>query len=133
MIQTRLVLCSIAALLLFASSRVSAEMRLVHPNDNFAKAFANAKPGDEFVLADGQWKDTLIEFHAEGTEAAPVMLKAQTPGKVIFTGKSGLKFSGRSITVSGLHFHNIHETSEVVQFRTSSKSLAEHCRLTNCA
>lgn len=119
--------------MLFIVAKADAESRLVHPHADLRQAFANAKPGDEFVLADGEWKDLLIELHAEGTEAAPIMLKAQTPGKVVFTGKSGLKFSGKYITVSGLHFYNVNEPSEVIQFRTNSKRLAEHCRLTNCA
>ncbi len=123
----------IIALGLFAASGVSAETRLIQPGDDLPKAFANAKPGDEFVLADGEWKDKLIELHAEGTADAPITLRAQTPGKVVLTGKSGLKFSGRHINVSGLHFHNVNDANEIIQFRTSSKSLAEHCRLTNCA
>lgn len=130
---TRLAFSIFATLLPFAISHVSAESRLVHPNDDLRKAFANAQPGDEFVLVDGQWKDKRIELHAEGTESAAVTLKAQTPGKVILTGQSGLKFSGRYIHVSGLHFYNVSELSEIIQFRTSSKQLAEHCRLTNCA
>jgi poly(beta-D-mannuronate) lyase len=127
----RLTTC-IAAVLSLLGTNALAESRVVHPGDDLKRAFANARPGDEFVLADGAWNDKTIELHAIGTAEAPVMLRAQSPGKVILTGRSALKFSGRHVVVSGLHFHNVIETSEVVQFRTSSKSLAEHCRLTNC-
>lgn len=128
-----LAIVTLAVFGLISATSAVAESRLLNVGDDLRKAFATAKPGEEFVLADGQWKDTLIELNAEGMADAPITLRAQTPGKVILAGKSGLKFSGRYITISGLHFHNVTDTSEIIQFRTSSKQLAEHCRLTNCA
>ncbi len=104
----------------------------VGPDDDLRQAFLSAEPGDGFVLENGVWKNKLIEIEAVGTSDKPVLLKAQSPGKVILTGESGLKISGRHVVVSGLKFQDTHGLSEVVQFRTSSKSHARDCRLTNC-
>jgi poly(beta-D-mannuronate) lyase len=63
-----------------------------------------------------------------------VSLKAATPGKTVFTGKSTLKLSGEHLLVDGLHFKEPDPTiSDLIMFRKDSKTLASHCRLTNCA
>lgn len=97
------------------------------------KAIAEAQPGTEIVLANGVWKDVEIRFKAKGTEGSPIILKAETPGQVFIEGQSNLAFSGEYLEVSGLVFRNGYTpTSEVISFRTSSKELANHSRVTNC-
>ena len=96
-------------------------------------AIATAQPGDVVVLADGTWKDAEIVFRAVGTAEAPITLKAQTPGKVILTGESSLRFVGQHLVVDGLLFKDGGPTGHVVAFRGDSDEEASDCRLTNSA
>ena len=79
-------------------------------------------------MADGTWTDAVIDFNAQATAAAPITLKARTPGKVILTGTSRLTFSRPYLVADGLHFKNgIPAQGNVIDFKT------DHCRLTNAA
>jgi poly(beta-D-mannuronate) lyase len=98
----------------------------------FAAAAQTINAGDTLVLQDGTWADAQLKLHAEGTAAQPVTLKAQTPGKVIFTGTSRLSVGGTHIIVDGLWFQNP-TADQVIELRKDSKHLATDCRITNCA
>lgn len=98
----------------------------------FATAAQSINAGDTLILKDGTWADTQLKLSAEGTAAKPVTIKAQTPGKVIFTGTSRLSVGGSHIIVDGLWFQN--PTGEqVIELRKDSKQLASDSRITNCA
>ncbi|MFC5454011.1 polysaccharide lyase 6 family protein [Prosthecobacter fluviatilis] len=98
----------------------------------FAEAAKKITAGDTLILQDGTWADAQLKLHAEGTAEKPVTIKAQTPGKVIFTGTSRLSVGGSHIIVDGLWFQN--PTGEqVIELRKDSKQLAFDSRITNCA
>lgn len=104
---------------------------LVKDQASYRQAASNAKPGDTIVLADGVWKDFEIIFRGTGTADKPITLTAQTKGKVIITGSSNLRISGEYLVVSGLVFKDGQSPSgEVIAFRTGSKALANHSRVT---
>ena len=116
---------------LFTFSQVSSAA-LVKNIDQFNEAVAKVKPGGEIVLADGIWRDVELIFKAKGLANKLIELKAQTPGKVIITGKSNLSFSGEYIVISGLVFKDgSTPTGEVISFKTSNDELANHSRITN--
>lgn len=90
--------------------------------------------GDVVIMANGTWKDQELSFRGTGTEAQPITLRAETPGKVLLNGESRLSFSGQYLVVDGLAFiGGALEGNAVIQFRTSSSSVANHCQLTNTA
>lgn len=121
----------ILLLTLVSLSHVS-HAALVENIEQFNKAAASVKPGEEIVLANGTWKDVELILKAKGLVDNPIELKAQTPGKVIITGKSNLAFSGEYIVVSGLVFKDgATPTGEVISFRTSNEDVANHSRVTN--
>jgi poly(beta-D-mannuronate) lyase len=98
------------------------------------KAFAGAQPGDVITMANGVWEDAEIVFRAVGTAEAPITLKAQTPGQVILSGKSSLRFVGCHLVAEGLLFKNGGlPKGHVVAFRGDSDEEAGDCRLTNSA
>lgn len=111
------------------------EAREIHiaPTDDLAVLRKNVRPGDTFVLAEGEWRDVALVVEAEGTAETPVTIRAQTPGQTILTGRSRLRFSGSFITVEGLVFCNLTGDDDPIEFRTHSQRLARDCRLTNCA
>lgn len=99
----------------------------------FNEAVNKIKPGETITLANGVWENVELVFKAKGTKEKPITLKAQEKGKVIISGLSNLSISGAYLVVEGLVFQNGYTpTSEVISFKTSSKELANNCRLTEC-
>lgn len=95
--------------------------------DSCARAVAAAKPGQTVLLADGVYRDVELRLGATGTPEQPVTLRARTPGRVIFTGKSLVTISGTNLVVSGLVFDQVWNQETVVF------DGAKHARLTDCA
>src|SRR5205807_692105 len=79
------------------------------------------------VMADGTWKDQAIAFRGKGTPEEPITLRAETPGKVILTGRSSLEIDGESLVVRGLCLRG--GTSE----KEGVKIAGRRCRLTDTA
>lgn len=97
-------------------------------------AMESARPGDSLILREGEWRDAKIVFKGRGAKAAPITLKAATPGKTVFTGSSTLRLGGEHLVVEGLLFQDPGpEVSDLIDFRVDSDELAQHCRMTNCA
>ncbi|KKO52402.1 polysaccharide lyase 6 family protein [Paenibacillus sp. DMB20] len=69
-------------------------------------AIQKALPGDTIIMADGIWNHTYIDFSAHATAERPVRLAAETPGKVILSGESGLSLNRPHLIVDGLLFTN---------------------------
>ncbi len=92
----------------------------------------HAGPGDTVVMRNGIWNSATVTFEGDGTEAAPITLRAETPGEVILTGQSRLRIGGSHLVADGLLFTEGHLTSgSVVEFRTSGRGHATDSRLTN--
>ncbi len=98
----------------------------------FSEAAKLATAGDTIVLSDGTWADARLKIHAKGTADTPVTIKAQTPGKVVFTGDSRISIAGEHVVVDGLWFQNP-TGEEAIELRLDSDQLATDCRITNCA
>ena len=62
------------------------------------------QPGDEVILADGLYNEVDAIFNFNGTASDPVLVYAQNPGEVEFTGGTRIIFRGSYATVSGLKF-----------------------------
>jgi len=96
-------------------------------------AIQNAVPGTEIVLANGVWKDIQIKFFGKGTKEAPIVLRAETPGKVSIEGLSDLKLGGNYLEVRDLYFKNGYTPSKtVIGFRLDSVTVANHSKVTDC-
>ena len=104
---------------------------LVADQTQFKAAVKAAKAGDSILLADGEWRDFQAVLSGEGRTDKPITLTAQTKGKVVLTGQSNLRLSGRHLVVSGLIFRDgFSPTSEVISFRRDSRSFAQDSRIT---
>ncbi len=92
-------------------------------------AFGQAVAGDTIVMADGQWLDTDIVFDANGSAAAAITLRAETPGMVVLGGNSKIRMDGNYLVVDGLVFRDGYLANDygVIRFNGSN------CRATNCA
>ncbi len=100
--------------------------------EKVAQAVAKARPGDTITIADGQYRDVNLEIRATGTEGKPVVVQAQTQGRVIFSGGSTLRLAGEWVTVSGLMYRECRpQSGSVIEFRLG-RDVANHCRVTDC-
>ncbi|MEQ1862128.1 MAG: polysaccharide lyase 6 family protein [Chthoniobacteraceae bacterium] len=111
---------------------LAAEHRVATPAE-IAAAAKVAAPGDTVVMKDGLWIDVKIIFETSGTEAQPITLRAETPGKVVITGNSIMRIAGKHLVVDGLSFERCTGKEDVFEFRAHSKRHAYHSRLTNSA
>lgn len=108
-----------------------AEQYLVHTQGEYSEIARQVEAGDEIVLANGEWRDFDLVITGMGREDAPIVLRAQEPGKVILTGLSSLRLGGEYVTVSGLVFRDgFSPRGEVVSFRVSKDNQASHSRVT---
>lgn len=105
----------------------------VNNEEELKTAIKYAIAGDEIILSNGVWKDIQINFYGKGTKEAPIVLRAETSGKVFIEGVSTLKIGGTFLVVNGLYFKNGYTPSNtVIDFHIDSKSIANHCKVTNC-
>jgi poly(beta-D-mannuronate) lyase len=123
---------SIVLVFLFAVLSGSAKTIIVRNGEELKKANASARPGDTILLQNGEWKDLLIRLDGKGRADANIVYRAQTPGKVLITGKSNLRIGGSYITVDGLNFTKGYSPSgAVIEYKISDTKLADNCRVTN--
>ena len=106
---------------------------LVHNATELQGAITKVKSGDKVIMANGIWKDIQIKFYGKGTKEKPIMLKAETAGKVSIEGASDLKLGGEYIEVKDLCFKNGYTPSKsVIQFKINDEKFANHCTVSNC-
>jgi poly(beta-D-mannuronate) lyase len=92
------------------------------------------EPGDEVVLAAGEWRDAELRVEAIGTREKPVVFRAELPGKTIFTGASRVRISGKFVELRGIQMVNsTNPKNDWLEFRYDSKRWAENCSVSNCA
>lgn len=131
--KNSLLFCCTILLLLACSNKSGLESTYVKDFQELKLAIKQVKPGAEIVLANGDWQDVQIEFYGQGTEEAPITLRAETAGQVRISGESDLKLGGEFLIVDGLYFINGHSPSQsVIQFYINKDTLANHCRVTHC-
>jgi len=80
--------------------------QLVNNATELNNAISDATPGTTIRLADGQWKDILIDVDKNGTSSAPITITAQNSGAVLMTGNSRVVLEGSYLIVSGLVFQD---------------------------
>ena len=94
---------------------------------------AKVNPGDNIIWKNGVYADVKIDFNpaSKGTLANPIYLKAETPGKVIFTGSSQLLLDGTGLQAAGFLYQGTStlDKGDVLSFSVN----AIHCRISNCA
>ena len=87
-----------------ASLARGASESLVRTPPELTAALQQARAGDVIVLANGVWTDLHLVIGHGGTDGAPVVIRAETPGEVILNGSSTLKLNAPHVVVAGLFF-----------------------------
>ena len=133
MIQKSFLFINAVLLLISCNEKADQTSSYVKNITELNAAIANAGPGDEIVMADGEWTDVEIRLVGYGTEKQPITLRAETAGNVRIGGKSDLKLGGDYLHVNGLFFTNGSSPSNaVVEFAINQDTVANHSRLSEC-
>lgn len=119
----------------FSLSKLDAQT-IVSTESQFNSAVSSASAGDQIVVANGTYSDWNMNIVGRnGTSSNPIIIKAETPGGVIFTGSTQLNIAGSYIIVEGFYWNGGTGTSDHVEFRRSGSSseFANNCTIRNCA
>ncbi|MBU2946401.1 chondroitinase-B domain-containing protein [Zobellia uliginosa] len=130
--KTSLLIISTAILFLSFTKSPQKEGVFVKNSTELNAAIETASPGDEIIMANGNWNDIQIKFVGYGNEKQPITLRAETAGKVHIGGQSDLKLGGEYLVVSGLYFTNgASPSNAVINFAINKDTVANHSRVTN--
>jgi len=77
---------------------------LVDNQSSFDSALSTIKSGDVIILKNGRWNDVTLKINKGGEEKSPLLIKAETPGHVIFCGKSSIEYLAPHVTIDGILF-----------------------------
>jgi poly(beta-D-mannuronate) lyase len=100
------------------------------------KAVSAAVPGDHVIIANGNYTDWSCKLSGRGTAEAPIIIDAETPGSVVFSGtvsKTVLTITGEHIEVANLVFRKCGlekpdgSAAMLIEFKGTQK-----CRLRSC-
>ncbi|MBQ4800537.1 alginate lyase [Pseudoalteromonas sp. MMG006] len=113
------------------STQLTAKDYFVDDKQAFSDISSNLVAGDKVILKNGTWSDFEILLEGQGTKNSPILLTAETNGKVILSGQSNLRLAGKYLEVSGLVFKNGYTPSAaVIEFRKDKNQLAYNSRVT---
>lgn len=118
------------------SFRLQAAQFIVADIKQLNDALTKVKAGDVIIWKNGKFTDVKIDFSpfVNGTALKPIILRAQTAGKVSLSGNSQILIGGDYLRVEGFLFEGnctLAHDEHVITFK--SKKEANHCRVTNCA
>jgi poly(beta-D-mannuronate) lyase len=109
---------------------------LVKTSDELVRAVKDAKPGAAVALADGHYKNFQVSLIGHGGEGKPILIHAQTPGKVVLTGESSVEIDGTWLVLSGFVFRDGNPPSAQNTKDTSASAIklrGTHNRVTETA
>lgn len=126
----------LAALFLFSTTTVLCKSYLIHNEQEFNTIVQQLKPGDTISIANGTYAPWSLIINTNGTKEQPIVIQAETTGKVIFTGdvpQAIFKLTGSYTILRGISF----TMCNVLKVDKHSGVLAElsesdHCRITAC-
>ena len=105
--------------------------RLVGNSSELNTALAASVAGDSVILRDGVWNNLSVNYQSiNGSLAAPVTIRAQTPGKVVIAGPNYFfDVGGNNYAVSGLSFRDENANLKAIRFRGSGANVHDNAIL----
>ncbi|QXD23467.1 right-handed parallel beta-helix repeat-containing protein [Opitutia bacterium ISCC 51] len=97
----------------------------------FAQAIEIAKPGDQIIIANGEYQNWSIEIDCEGTANLPISIKAQKEHAVVFTGTNRFRVTGNHLKLSGFVFEDCDFQSDLIEFKSAKNNTLSHCIFQN--
>ncbi len=105
--------------------------RLVTNQTELLAAMQLSAPGDAVVLKNGIWSNLSINFqNLTGSPAAPVQIRAQTPGQVVIAGPNwSFDVGGNDYQVSGLTFKDENLNQKSIRIRGTGANFFDNAML----
>jgi len=125
---------SLAVFSLLLMNKVHATNYTESIKNNLINRMVAALPGDTINIANGTYNWDLVSFVNTNGSAilAPIVLKAQTPGGVIFNGTTKFAFQITNMVFTGFVFKNgSGGVSSVIKVGKGSTLPSYYCRITN--
>jgi len=120
-------------LLLIFTQKINAKVYRIGSEKEFKAIESILVPGDEVEIKNGNYADWALAINSKGTAAKPIIIRAEKPGMVIFSGKvttAVFKVSGDYIFIKGVSFKNCELTKASVLIEFSATN---SCQISNCS
>ena len=108
---------------------------IVANNNEVYNAVSKLQPNDTLVFKNGSYNDIQLVLTKSGSSKKPIVLIAETPGAVIFSGDVKVAMYGAYTELNGIYFTNGNRNPN--QWKPHGPGLvamyASNCRVTNCA
>ncbi|MFI3286679.1 MAG: polysaccharide lyase 6 family protein [Rikenellaceae bacterium] len=103
----------------------------------FNEAAKRAVPGDEIVLAKGNWSDVELKVKANGDAEKMLYIRGEVAGETILDGSSQIRIGGDYVYIYNLCFTGCVATSPeekgaIILFRADSKDESHHSVISDC-
>lgn len=106
----------------------------VHNAVSLEAAAADVAAGDTLIMQDGKYDDIKLIVKASGTKESPIVIMAENPGEVFFTGDVKVELRGNYIELSGIYFKDGDRIPS--QWRSHGPGLVaiygSHCEVYDC-
>jgi poly(beta-D-mannuronate) lyase len=112
--------------------KITAKVYHISSDKEFKAIQALLSPGDEVEIKNGNYTDWALAISSKGTAAKPIIIRAEKPGMVIFSGNITtpvFKVSGDYIFIKGISFKNCVLTKTGVLIELNATN---NCQLSNC-
>jgi len=123
-------------LFILLSNPIFATTYHVNTEQGLEEVVPKLLPGDEIIIANGNYSNWTVQIGSKGTKARPIVIRAATKGGVVFNGETSetiFKITGTYITLSGITFKNCtliksaNKTGVLVDMNNAS-----NCAITKC-
>jgi len=119
------------------ATRLSAKVFKVASPDELLAAAVKAVAGDEIVVKNGLYQSWHLVISTNGSIRKPIIIRAETSGKVIFSGDVNepvFQLTGSYTTLSGFRFSGCTELKDSKGSGTLVELKATgNCRVTDCS
>ncbi len=109
---------------------------LIHNEQEFNSISQQIKPGDDIMIANGTYAPWSLIINSKGTAQKPIIIQAETTGKVIFTGdvrQPAFKLTGSYTILQGINFTACNVIRDSIRVGILAElNNTKHCRLTEC-
>jgi poly(beta-D-mannuronate) lyase len=115
------------------TQKINAKVYHISSAQEFKAVQVLLAPGDEVEIKNGNYTDWALVISSKGTAAKPIIIRAEKPGMVIFSGNVTtpvFKVSGDYIFIKGISFKNgvLSKTGVLIELNASN-----NCQISNCS